>query len=212
VPARADRGAGAGVAPELVPLIARTRGLQPWRRAFHSANGVAVALLPAALGLGKATVLLVLGMLLVVVLAADVARLRVAELNALFFRLFPSLASPREAVRIASSTWYLIGVFLTYAIFPMRVAVPGILVLALADPAAGTVGRLWGRRRLGQGTWFGSATFLAVAFAVLAVGLGPAAGLTAALMVTLVEAVPWKLDDNLTVPLAAAFAAWVVGG
>jgi dolichol kinase len=133
-------------------------------------------------------------------------------LNALFFRMFPALASPREAVGIASSTWFLVGVFLAYALFPMRVAVPGILVLALADPAAGTIGRLYGKRRLGQGTWAGSAAFLGVAFAVLALHLGPAAGLAAALLVTTVEVVPWRLDDNLTVPVAAAFAAWIVGG
>jgi dolichol kinase len=208
----AQREAGAGVDPELAPLVERTRGLQPWRRLFHAANGVAVALLPGALGLGKTPVLWVLGILLVVVVAADVARLRVAKLNALFFRMFPALASPREAVGIASSTWYLVGVFLTYALFPMRVAVPGILVLALADPAAGTLGRLYGKRRLGHGTWVGSAAFLAVAFGVLAFHLGPAAGLAAALIVAMVEAVPWRLDDNLTVPVAAAFAAWLVGG
>ena len=209
---REQREAGAGVAPELVPLVERTRGLQPWRRLFHAANGVAVALLPGALGLGRGPVIWVLGILLVVVLAADLARLRVPKLNALFFRMFPALASPREAVGIASSTWYLIGAFTTYALFPMRVAVPGILVLALADPAAGTLGRLYGKRRLGHGTWVGSAAFLAVSFAVLAFYLGPAAGLAAALMVAMVEVVPWRLDDNLTVPVAAAFAAWVVGG
>ena len=209
---REQREAGAGVAPELAPLVERTRGLQPWRRLFHAANGVAVALLPGALGLGKTPVLWVLGILMVVVVAADCARLRDTRLNALFFRMFPALASPREAVGLASSTWFLIGVFLAYALFPMRVAVPGILVLALADPAAGTLGRLYGKRRLGHGTWVGSAAFLLAAFAVLAFHLGPAAGAAAALLVTMVEAVPWRLDDNLTVPVAAAFAAWLVGG
>ena len=209
---REAREAGEGAPPELGELIHRTRGLQPWRRAFHAANGVAVALLPGTLGLGRGPVLVVLGVLLVVVLAADLARLRVTALNALFFRMLPSLASPREAVGIASSTWYLVGVVLTYALVPARVAGPGILVLALADPAAGTAGRLWGRRRLGNGTWLGSAVFLAVAFLVLARHLGVAAGFAAALLVTLVEAVPWRLDDNVTVPVAAAFAAWLVGG
>ena len=210
--ARERRETGADAAPELAPLVERTRGLQPWRRAFHAANGVAVALLPEAIGLGRGPVLVVLGILLVAVVAADIVRLRDTRLNTLFFRMFPALASPREAVGIASSTWYLVGVFLTYALFPMRVAVPGILVLALADPAAGTLGRLYGKRRLGHGTWVGSAAFLAVAFGVLALHLGAAAGLAAALIVTMIEVVPWRLDDNLTVPLGAAFAAWIVGG
>ncbi len=202
----------AGPQLDLESLVERTRGLQPWRRLFHAANGLAVTMLPAALGLGRPAVIWILGILLVVVIAADLARLRRPRLNALFFRTFPSLASPREAVGIASSSWYLVGVFVTYAVFPMRVAVPGILVLALADPAAGTVGRLWGRRRLGSGTVLGSVTFLTVAFLVLAFHVGPAAGLVAALMVSLVEIAPWQLDDNLTVPFTAALATWLVGG
>jgi dolichol kinase len=154
----------------------------------------------------------VLGILLGAVLAADFARRRERGEHAEEERVERGHAEPREAVGIASSTWYLVGAFLAYALFPMRVAVPGILVLAFADPAAGTLGRLYGRRRLGHGTWVGSAAFLGVAFAVLASFLGPAPGLAAALLVTMVEVVPWRLDDNLTVPVAAAFAAWVVGG
>ena len=205
-------GTGRRLAPELLSLLEPTDGLQPWRRIFHAANGIAAALFPGALGLDKPAILWILGLLLGVAVVADVARLRDPHLNALFFRAFPSLASPREAVGIASSTWFLLGVFLTWALFPARVAVPGILVLALADPAAGTVGRLWGRHRLGKGTAAGSSAFLLVAFAVLAAYLGPAAGLASALVVTAVEAASRRLDDNLTVPVAAAFSGWLVGG
>ena len=67
--------------------------------------------------------------------------------NALFFELFPTRAPPREAKRAASSTWYVCGVILAYALFPTRIAVPAIVVLALADPMASIVGRLWGSRR-----------------------------------------------------------------
>ena len=195
---------------ELVSRVEPTDGLQPWRRLFHAANGLAMALLPGALGLDKAAVLLILGFLFVVALMADIARLRDPRLNALFFRAFGSLASAREAVGIASSTWFLAGVFLTWALFPARVAVAGILVLALADPAAGTVGRLWGKRRLGKGTVAGSSTFLLVAFAVLAAHLGPTAGLVGALAAAAVEAVSGRIDDNLTVPVTAAFSGWLV--
>lgn len=205
------RGISNGPALEFLSRVEPTDGLQPWRRIFHAANGVAVAVLPGALGLDKAAVLWILGSLLGVAVIADIARLRNPQLNALFFRAFRSLASAREAVGMASSTWFLMGVFLTWALFPARVAVAGILVLALADPAAGTVGRLWGKRRLGKGTVVGSGTFLLVAFAVLAAYLGPTAGLVSALVATVVEAVSQRIDDNLTVPVAAAFSGWLVG-
>ena len=196
---------------DLEPLVARTGGLQPWRRAFHAASGLALAWAPTALDLPRASVVVVLGLLLALLVAADVARLRAPRLNALFFRAFPSFASPREADTVASSTWYVLGGLLVYAVFPRAVAVPAILVLALADPAASALGRILGRRRVGKGTLEGGLVFLAVALAILVPRVGWAPGLVVAVGVTVVELLPWPLDDNLTIPVAAASSLWIVG-
>ena len=187
------------------------RGVQPWRRLFHAGNGLVVAFFPPVLGLGKRELLLILGGLLVVLLAFDIARLRVPSINSFFFKLFPSLVSPREANQAASSTWYAGGVLLAYAFFPARIAVPAIVVLALADPMASIVGRIWGRRRMGNGTVLGSLVFLIVAFAVLGAFFGPAYAVVPALVVTCIEVVPWRLDDNLTVVVGGATALWLMG-
>jgi dolichol kinase len=187
----------------------RLQGVQPWRRLFHAGNSLVVSFLPPVFGLGRWSTVAILTVFLAGLLAFDVVRLRTPRLNALFFTMFPSLASPRERVGIASSTWYLVGVILVYAIFPRAIAVPAILVLGLADPLASTIGRLWGRRRLGKGTVLGSSVFLAVSFAVLTVFVGPAVAAPAALFVTCVEVLPWRLDDNLTVPPAAAVGLWL---
>lgn len=207
----ADVG-GVGLDPALAPLVERTRGLQPFRRLFHACNGILLALVPPQLDLSRPTVMVVLAALFLVLLAGDVARLRLPRLNRLFFRAFPALASPREADGIASSTWYAAGGLLTWALFPAPIAVPAILVLGLADPAAGTVGRLWGRRRLGSGTVLGSLAFCAVALAVTAWFVDPLTALGAALVATAIEALPWMLDDNFTVPLAVGGALWLIGG
>lgn len=196
---------------EFQRLVARTERPQPWRRVFHASSGLALALGPILLGLDRPEVLTIVGTLLAGALAIDLARLRVPALNRLFFRTFPALASPREADSPASSTWYLLGVLLTYALFPSQ-AVPAVLVLGLADPAASIIGRRWGRVRLGKGTLEGGAAFLAVASIVLAVTAdGTLWPLIVALLVTVVELLPIPLDDNLTVPLAvaAALAPWV---
>lgn len=203
---REEEGAAA-----LAALVARTRGLQPWRRVFHVGNGIVLAWLPAASGLSRPAVLGALAGLLLVLLAADVARLRRPGLNALFFGLFPSLASPREVGRVASSTWFVLGVLLAYAVFPWHVAVPAILVLAVADPAASVLGRLLGRRRVGKGSLEGGLAFLLVATAVLGPAVGWAPALAVAVGVTMVELLPWRLDDNLTIPIAAASMLWLVG-
>ena len=187
------------------------RGIQPWRRLFHAGNGLVVAFSPPALGLERRGLLLILSSLLVVLFAFDLVRLRVPGVNAFFFKAFPSLASPREAKQAASSTWYVCGVVLAYAFFPSRIAVPAIVVLALADPMASIVGRLWGRRRVGNGTVLGSLVFLFVALAVLSAFFGPASAVVPALVVTCVEVLPWRLDDNLTVVVGGATVLWLMG-
>jgi dolichol kinase len=213
VTAAADRLADLdpSIDPELAPLVARTVGLQPWRRLFHAGNGLILAFLPGQIGLTGGALVAVLAGVFVALLALDVARLRSTRLNSLFFAAFPALASPREAVGTASSTWYAGGVLLLYALFPIALVVPAVLVLALADPAAAVVGRRWGRRRLGKGTVVGSLTFVAMAFVILAAFVTPAAALAVALVAAGAEALPWRIDDNLTVPLAAAWGLWLIG-
>jgi diacylglycerol kinase (CTP) len=191
----------------------RLRGVQPWRRLFHASNALAVVFVPPALGLGRWAVVGILAVLLVGMFAFDVARLRSPELNALFFRMFPSLASDRERTKPASSSWYALGLIVVLSLFDRAIAVPAILVLGLADPAASTVGRIWGRRRIGKGTWLGTTVFVTVAFLVmhLAGHLWPGRALAAALITAAVEILPWGVDDNLSVPIAAASALWLVG-
>ena len=196
---------------ELEALVERTRGLQPLRRVLHAANGVLVAFAPTAVGLSHAQAAWLLGGVFVVLALGDVVRLRAPQLNLLFFKSFPSLASPREASHIASSTWYALGTFLTWVLFPPSLAIPAILVLAFADPAASVIGRLLGARALGKGSIVGSLAFFAVAAGVLLAATGELVVLPVAALVALVEVAPWKVDDNLTIPLSAALLLSLVG-
>lgn len=164
---------------------------------------------PWAWGMSRETLLWTLGAAFVLLLALDVARLRVPALNAVAFRWLRPLISPREATGVASSTWYVLAAFLTYGLFPVSVAVPSLLVLALADPAASLVGRTWGRRKVGKGSVEGGVAFFAVALVVLLLSAAPgpiswAGALAVAALVSAVEITPLGLDDNLTVPLATA--------
>jgi dolichol kinase len=185
-------------------LVGRTAGLQPWRRFFHAATGVMLALGPDTLGLAPLQTVAILTGLLVVLLLGDIARLSAPRLNALFFRAFPSFASPREASRIASSTWYVVGALLAWAFFDPLVAISSILVLALADSAASFFGRVVRSPRVGSGSVFGSFVFFAVATAILIPVAGWLIAPLVAAGVMVVEATPWRLDDNLTVPLSTA--------
>lgn len=192
-------------------LVEATRGPQPWRRIFHALNGLFFAGLLWTWGPTRGEAVLALGSIVLLLLAGDILRLALPWLNALFFRVFQSLASPREADGIASSTWYMVGILVAVALFPLDVVVPGILVLALADPAASYLGRRWGRRRIGTGSLEGMAVFAVIAGTILLVTAPPGSALLAAVGAAAVEVVPWDLDDNLTIPLTVALILWVTG-
>ena len=185
-------------------LVRRTEGAQPWRRAFHATNGVLLAIALSWWPFAPGTAWIAAWAVAATLLVGDLVRLRVPEANELFFRLFRRLASPREAAGLASSTWYAVGIAVAVTFTPPSVAVSGILVLALSDPAASYFGRRWGRRPFLGGSVEGSMLFLLVTIAVLAPRHGWAVALAVALPVTLLERRSWPLDDNFTVPVASA--------
>jgi dolichol kinase len=143
--------------------------------------------------------------------------------EALFDALFGAITHTHERHKINSATWYCSAVFLSTLLFSPRAITLSVLCLAVGDPAAGYVGRRWGRVRLiGRRTLEGSLAFAVTATlsasALLswahadvqgALWVASAAGCAGALAELLSGR--W-LDDNLTVPLAAAAAATLALG
>jgi dolichol kinase len=185
-------------------LVARTSGPQPWRRAFHAVNGVAIAAAVTWWPFSNAAAVGVLGSIVLGLLAFDVVRLTMPAANTLFFTWFGRLASPREAEGVASSTWYMMGITFAVAIAPGPAGVSAILVMSLADPAASYFGRRWGRRPFLGGSVEGSVVFLLIALAVLLPRHALPAAVGVALVATLLERRSWPLDDNLAVPVGCA--------
>lgn len=189
-------------------LVRRTAGLQPWRRVLHAVGGSCVAGLVHAMSPASPATRWLFGTAAAIAFVVDLLRLRSESLNRLFFRTFPRLLSPREADGTTGFPWFLLGVFAVSWPSGGSLAVPSILVLAFADPAAATVGRLAGRRPLGKGTVEGTLAFLLVAVVVLTPFVGVWAALPVAALVAAVEVLPWGLDDNLTIPVATAAGLW----
>jgi dolichol kinase len=196
--------------PELKRLVARTQGLQPWRRVFHAVNGILIAGVLLFLDPPWTVAVGVLAGLTLGAVAVDLLRFSAPGLNRLFFRLFRAFASPREAKGVASSTWFLVGCTVAVASFPREIAAAAILVLALADPAASWIGRTRGKRRIGTGTVLGTGAFVAVATAVLLPFTGLAVAILVAVGTAGAEILPWPFDDNLVVPLVAGALAWTL--
>ena len=204
-----ETGPGGSVQEDLERLVASTAGPGHARRLVHAGLGAGVASLLWALEPSRAICGAAAAGAVAGLLGIDVARLAVPRLNLWFHRLLRSLLLPREAQRVASSTWYVAGILVAVVLFPLEAAVPAIWVLALADPAAGCVGRRWGRRRLGTGTLEGFAAFVLAAGTILSVVVAPQVALLGAIVGGLVEIAPWRVDDNLVIPSAVAGVLWI---
>ena len=193
-------GTGGGVQQDLGRLVSSTAGPGHARRLVHAGLGAGVASLLWVLEPSRAVSAAAGAGAVACLLGLDLARLAVPRLNLWFHRLLRPLLTPREARGLAGSTWYMAGIFAAVVLFPLAAAVPATWVLALADPAAGWVGRPVGRRPLGTGTLEGFAAFVLVAGAVLSVAVPLPAALLGAIAGGLVEIAPWRVDDNLTIP------------
>src|SRR5688572_14812247 len=117
-------GPRAGYSPALDSLVARTTGLQPWRKALHALSAMVIATGIQLFGTTHAAwVLIGLAVAAAIGFGLDAVRLWSVKANELFFRAFGKLASPREARGVASSSWYALGALLTAALFPPATAV-----------------------------------------------------------------------------------------
>lgn len=142
--------------------------------------------------------------------------------NAVMMRFFRPIAHEQERDRVNSATWYMTSLVLLALTGSPLLCVTGVAVLGLADPLAGLVGRRFGRVRLVNGRSLeGSLTFvlvgtLAARAAMLLVDTALPSGtlwltaFAAGLVGGVVELASRRVDDNLSIPLAAASTAAIV--
>ncbi len=209
---RRAQGRRAAGADSLKPL----RGARTW---FHIAMGLLATTL-YQLVLTRAEAVGVLVTLLSIFAALEVLRRLSGRFNHLLVtNVFKLIVRPREYYEINSATWYLLALCLLTPVFSRPAVLTGILVLAFGDPAAAWIGKRFGKLKLhGKKSLLGSLAFLGAGAAVslaflLAFYPGLplwkrlcAAGL-ASLTGAVAELFSERLDDNLTVPIAAVLAA-----
>ena len=93
----------------------------------------------------------------------------------------------------------------TFLLFNKEVAIPAVLFLTLADPAAAIIGKYFGTKTLlGSKTWQGSLAFLFTGVLIVMVftkfiwiGFG------VALATTILEMLPLPVNDNILIPTFA---------
>lgn len=100
--------------------------------------------------------------------------------------------------------WANLGIFLSFLIFGKEASTVGVVVLAVGDAFAGMVGIRYGKRRIGNKSLEGAFAFFLSVFFVLFPFIGLWQAFVVALLSSVAEILPFKLDDNLTIPLIAS--------
>jgi dolichol kinase len=155
--------------------------------------------------LSKQVVALVLGLALLGSLAVDLLR-SVVPANTRGWGHLLALFRPKEQGKLSGSSFLLLAAFLLALFFSRESAALSLVYIVVGDVAGALVGRRFGRHSLFDKTWEGSlAFFLAcILFSPLVPGLPFWAKLSSAAVATIIEVLPLKLDDNLSVPLGTA--------
>jgi dolichol kinase len=200
---------------------ALTRPVNYARSLFHVASG-AFALALLRLAPGRSWLIAVAAAFAVSAWTMEAARRRSGAVNQQVMRLFASVAHPHERHRVNSSTWYVTALLLMAIFAPLRSAEVGVVVLAVADPAAGFIGRRYGRTRLYAGRTLEGTLGFVLAGTIAVVGWLTAfhalpwppmlvIAVTGAVAGALAELGATRLDDNFTIPVTACAAAAVAG-
>lgn len=146
----------------------------------------------------------------------EILRRRSPAINARLMRFFGPVAHAHEWREVNSATWYATALVLMALVVPLDAAEVGIVVLAVADPMAGFVGRRFGRRRLASGRSFEGAAAFALSGALAAFAWTSVAGtfegsrlaiaIVGGIVGALVELFVARVDDNLAIPLGTSLA------
>jgi dolichol kinase len=119
----------------------------------------------------------------------------------------------KEHIHLNGATWITLSAFILIAMFPKMIAVTAFAMVSVSDTVAALVGKKFGQHRFGEKSIEGSLAFLASSIFIAAVvpNLLLPAGIVMAVSGTIAEAVViriggFKIDDNISVPIAAAAA------
>jgi glycerol-3-phosphate acyltransferase PlsY len=112
------------------------------------------------------------------------------------------------------STYFLFSTILTILLFPKSIAIASLFILIVADTAAALVGRGIGRISIFGKTLEGSLAFFFSSLLIVWIypNLNRFPGGLAALGATVIEILPIKVNDNLTIPLVAGAIMFFLGG
>lgn len=201
---------------EAAPTATRS-SLQIPRRLFHASMGISVGLVYQFL-LTHSRAIYILGFCACVVYIMEQIRINYPELSANIKIINKYLFRAEEQLKESAGVPYVMGLLLTLISFPKVVALVAIYTLAVADPMSAIIGIKYGKTKVIKGKSLeGSLAFFVSSFIItflvffwwtsyLQIMLGSVILLSflVAVITSLFEMIPLRIDDNLTIPLFTA--------
>ena len=139
-------------------------------------------------------------------LLVEILRNKIRWVKSLFDSLLNSMLRSHELDgKLTGATWVLIGALFSIMLFSKPVAIIALIFMSLGDTTAALIGQNFGKHKVGDKSWEGFFSGLAVCiivainFPLLPLTVSLAGALTAMIM----ELVPIPLDDNFKIPLGA---------
>src|SRR4030066_1735799 len=187
-------------------------GVEIKRKIFH----LATLIIPVGYALtSEETAILFLVPFFIALLLVDLLRHFHSGMASLFGKyFFERVLREEEKPTFMGATYFIFSTILTILLFPKSIAIASILILILSDTAAALVGKWIGRVNIFGKTLEGSMAFLITSLLIVWIypNLGRFSGSLAALGAALVEVLPIRVNDNLSIPLVAASIMFFGGG
>lgn len=157
----------------------------------------------------RPTSLVLVGSITLFFLILDISRLFIKNVNIFFFNQIRELYKSKEYNTFSSITLFLLGIFLSFLFFEKDIALLAVTYLIFGDFFSKFFGIHFGRTKIFDKTLEGSlahltACFLAAWLVAHYLEFSMPVALLGALVATLVELLPLRVNDNFSVPLLSA--------
>tara|TARA_Y100001934_G_scaffold122445_1_gene149562 strand:- start:1100 stop:1693 length:594 start_codon:yes stop_codon:yes gene_type:complete len=138
-------------------------------------------------------------------ISIELLRRNIETVKYFFDHWFGSMLRVSESKgSLTGATWLLFGWTITVFSFDMAIAVSALIFLAIGDSFAAIIGKLFPLGRIGDKTLTGGLAGFIVSFGAVMLTihtLPPIILFLGALAAMLIELLPLKINDNLTIPI-----------
>jgi dolichol kinase len=151
-------------------------------------------------------VMTAMGVLLAVVITGEILRLKFRGFNEFILKFLGGVHRPDEEGKVSGLPWTLSGSYATMLCFHDRkIVIASLLFLAFGDTAAALFGKSFGKHKIAfEKTLEGTLACFAVCFVIGLLFFDIKIAILGALAMSVIELVPWPLNDNFWIPFLTA--------